>query len=463
MNIQFAVQAYQARALPLSAQRCVNLFAEQQPADAKSQVALYNSPGLKEFAPSVGSGAARGAHTMAGTFYCVFGNNLYRVDSMGGSVNLGTIKGASRVSLADNGTQLCIVNGSEGYIYTVTGGLVQITDPDFLPADTVVYQDGYFIFNHAGTGEFFISNLLDGSSYLATDRADAEGQPDNLVAVFSNHREVWLFGELTTEVWFNSGDVDFPFSRISGSFVERGCAAAHSVARLDNTVIWLGEDKIVYRAEGYSPQRISQHAIEEEIRTYGDVSDAFAFTHTISGHKFYVLTFPGKATFIWDASTGLWHERESFGLSSWRAYGYAEAYGKQLAVDETVGGVGELDMDSFTEYGEVLQGIAVSAPIHSDRKRLFMSRFELDVETGVGLTSGQGSDPQIMLDWSDDGGRTFSKRKPWRSMGRIGAYRQRLRWRRMGSFRNRVLRAIVSDPIKRTAIAAHAEITQGTS
>ncbi len=465
MNIQFAVHSYQARALPLSAQRAVNLYAEQQPADAKSRVPLNNAPGIVSVATAGSStDTGRGAHTMAGTLYVVIGTRLYSVSRQGVTTDLGEIAGSGRVSMDDNGSQLCIVNGSEGYIYRVAGGLAQITDPDFRPADTVTYQDGYFIFNESGTGNFFISNLLDGFAYTATDFANAEGASDNVVAVFSNHREIWVFGELTTEIYFNSGDTDFPFDRIAGSFIERGCAAPHSVTRLDNTLIWLGEDRIVYRAQGYTPQRISQHAIEHAIEAYSTISDAFAFSFTMAGHKFYVLTFPTEgATWVWDASTSLWHERLSFGMDRWRVNGCAKAYDRYFVIDSQDGRVGRLDENIYTEYGGTIQGSATSAPLHSDRKRMFMRRFELDIETGVGLTSGQGSDPQIWLDWSDDGGRTWSKRKPWQSMGKRGAYRQRLRWNRMGSFRNRVLRLNTSDPVKRTGIAAHAELSLGTS
>ena len=463
MIIQFATQAYQSRSLPLAAQQCINLYAEQQPADSKSQVALFGTPGIKLFSDT-GSAAGRGMHVMNGVLYTVQGSALYSVSSSGVATSLGAIAGSGRVSMDDNAVQLCIVNGTKGYIYTVSGGLVQITDPDFLPADTVVYQDGYFIFNAVGTGQFFISNLLDGTSYLATDFADAEGKADNLVAVFSNHREVFLFGELTTEVWYNSGDLDFPFTRIGGAFIERGCAAAHSIASIDNTIIFLGEDRIVYRLEGYTPQRISQHAIESTIESYGTISDAFAFSYTMDGHKFYVLTFPTEdATWVYDASTQLWHERQSFQSQRWRASGYAEAYGKHLVIDSQNGNIGELDNSTYTEYGNTMQGIAAAPPIHADRRRMFMSRLELDIESGVGLTTGQGSDPQIMLDWSDDGGRTFSARNPWKSMGKIGEYRQRIRWNRLGSFRNRVLRVIVADPVKRVGIAAHAELKMGLS
>jgi hypothetical protein len=364
-----------------------------------------------------------------------------------------------KVSMSHNAAttlQLAIVDGTNGWIYTTTGGLVEITDDDFFPADVVDFQDQYFIFNRAGTGQWFLSNLNDGTLYTATDIATAEGDPDNTISIISNRRELWQFGAETIEVWYNSGASDFPFTRFEGGFIERGCAAAFSVAEDDNAIFWLAEDRIVYRVDGYVPQRISQHGVEEAFRDYAVIEDACAFIYTMAGHKFYVLTFPTeKTTWVYDITTGLWHERESFGLGRWRASVYVNAYGKHLVGDFQDGKIGELDLDTYQEYGVTMQGQATGPPVYKDRKRIFHRRFELDIETGTGLTSGQGSDPQVWLDYSDDGGHSWSERKPARSMGKIGAYLQRLRWLRMGQARQRIYRLTVADPVKRSFVAAH--------
>lgn len=464
--VQFAVQSYTARALPLAAQRVVNFFAEAAPPDAKSDVVVYNAPGIKTFTTGI-AGAVRGAEVMRRVLFVVAGASVYSVASTGVATLLGSINtDGSPVSMAVNRAnppELIIVDGQDGWTFDTTNGLVQITDPDFLASTTVTFQDGFFI---VGTvdGRFALSGLDNGQSWLATDVAQAEGDPDDVVAVFSNHRELWVFGEETIEVYFNSGNLDFPFERIQGAFIERGCAAAFSVAEDDNTLFWLGDDGIVYRAAGYNPTRISTHAIEEAIRGFDDWSDAFAFFITISGHKFYHLTFPaGDTTFVFDAATNLWHERESGDARFWRTAAYAFAYNTHIVGDAFLGQLGELDMDIFTEYGAVMRGTMTGPPAHFDRKRVFHRRFEVDVESGVGLTSGQGSDPLITLDYSDDGGRTYSLRKPPRSLGRIGAYRQRLRWRRLGQARNRIYRLMIEDPVKRTIVAAHLEAEPGTS
>ena len=359
-------------------------------------------------------------------------------------------------------SQLVIVDGTNGWIYDTTNGLRQITDEDFFSADVVDFQDQYFIFNRAGTGQWFLSNLNDGTAYTATDIATAEGDPDILVSLISQRRELWLFGAKTIEIWYNVGSGSPPFSRFEGGFIERGCAAAFSVAEDDNSIFWLGEDLIFYRADGYQPVRISQHGIEEALRKYAVTDDACAFIYTMAGHKFYVVTFPAEDhTWVYDIATKLWHERQSFGMGRWRVSTYANVYGKHLVGDFEHGRIGELDLDTYQEWGVTMQGLATGSVIHADRTRVSHRRFELDIESGVGLTTGQGSDPQIWLEWSDDGGRTWSARKPFRAMGKIGEYLQRLRWNRMGSARERIYRVVVSDPVKRSIIAAHLNVRQG--
>lgn len=463
MIVQFAKNSYQARALPISAQRCVNLYAEANPPDAKDPIALYNTPGIVPFASGL-AGPVRGLQVMTDVLYAVAGNTFYSIASDGAATSIGTITSSTGLVSMDisDVPELELVDGANGWTYSTTAGLVPITDPDFKPTNTVTYQDGYFAFPRTGTSEWFISDLRNGQAFSATDFANAEGQADILITVKSNHREMWLFGSETIEVWFNSGDPDFPFDRIAGADIERGCAAAFSVVDEDNTLFWLGDDRTVYRAEGYTPRRISTHALEEEWRKYPTVSDAEAFSYTMSGHKFYVLTFPsGGGTFVYDMSTGLWHERETKGLARWSACCFAEAYGKQIVGHSGEAKIGVLDLDTYSEYGEPIQALATGPMVHRDRKRIFHQKFELYLESGVGVSNGQGSDPLVWLDWSDDGGRTFSSRKPPRSIGKIGEYRTRLRWMQMGQSRERCYRVTMSDPVKRSILEANLDVGLG--
>jgi hypothetical protein len=467
MKIPFATQSYQARSLPLSAQRVVNLFAEAAPQDARSPVVLYGTPGLTLFG-TIGTGPIRGLHVMGTTLYAVSGDQLFSVSSSGTGTLLGNLAGRARTSgpvdMADNGRQLVVVNDGRGTVYDGTI-LEAITDPDFPRASSVSYVDGYFLFTRRDSGQWFISNLLEATAYDALDFATAETYPDNLVRVFTDHREVWLFGVKSIEVWSNTGGADFPFQRISGAVLERGCAAAGSVAKMDNSVFWLGDDGIVYRAAGYQPQRVSTHAIEHAIEGYATLADALAFTYSQEGHSFYVLTFPDAATWVYDASTQLWHERESRdsegrGLARWRVNAYADAYNQHVVGDYQTGQLYTLDLDEPTENGLCIRREAVSAPVAATGQRLKMARLELELETGVGRTTGFGATPQAMIQFSDDGGRTWSNER-WATLGRIGQYRRRVRWYRMGQFRERYLRLTLADPVKVALIGATAELDRG--
>ena len=220
---------------------------------------------------------------------------------------------------------------SAGAIATVVGAnLGQITAPAFQPASTVVYFDDYFVFDAAGTNQWFLSGLGDGTQYNGLDFASAESNPDLVLAVVNYHEQLLIFGEKGVEVWIDQGSVDFPFVRFGGAYIQRGLAAPLAITQEDNTVFWLGDDGIFYRLNGYSPQRISTFGTEHAWAQYGGINDVSCFVLNMEGHKFIFLTFPQGnpnaagdplgATWCYDISTGtqepLWHERESWG-SPW--------------------------------------------------------------------------------------------------------------------------------------------------
>ena len=465
--IQFATNSYKSSALPLSAQRVVNLFAEKQPPDAKAQVAVFGAPGIVEFS-SLGSGPIRGFVNLGGLLYVVSGGTLYSVTSAGLATELGgTITGSQVVSMDTNGTQIIIVNGVSGYIYTVIGGLQLITDTDFFAANTTTFFDQRFVFDKADSNQFFICESLDGTSYDPLAIASAEARPDNVKAVILNQQVLLVFGDKTIEPWQDVGAPNFPFERVPGVVVERGLLAPYAIAKADNTIFFLGENRVLYRLAGLTPQRVSNHAIETEWRNYTVVSDAHLFAYHFNGHEYVVVTFPSQpSTWVFDISSSLPHERVSWDLNNnsygrWRGNCHINIYDKELIGDAFTGKIGYLDNTTYTEFGNTIQGNATGVHINSDRKKLFCSNFELDIESGVGLTTGQGSDPQIMLEVSKDGGRTFGSLQKWKSMGALGAYQQRLKWYRLGKGYDYVFRVTISDPVKRTIIAAHADFTQG--
>lgn len=401
-----------------------------------------------------------------GKLYAVASSTLYELDTAYTATSLGDIGAVGNVTLADNGSKLLI---STGYLYDYASStLSAITDPDYpggpAVADecTVEYADTYFIVNAPSTGRIQISS--DGETWDSLDFTTAEGAPDDVVGLIVNHREVWVFGDLSTEVYYNSGNADFPYERISGAFMEVGCQAARTIAKMDNSIFWLGKDArgsgIVFRANGYQPQRISTHAIEYAIQGYATTSDSFAFTYQQEGHSFYVLTFPtaGK-TWVYDASTSLWHERANFAQgvwSRWRPNCYAFFNNAHLVGDWETNKIYELDLDAHANGTEVKRWLRSFRVPGNEGKRVRFNRLELEMDVGVGLTTGQGSDPQIMLRWSDDGGMTWSN-EHWCSAGAIGEYKNRVLWRRLGSSRDRIFEISGSDPVKTAIVAAYIE------
>jgi len=443
----------------------VNLFPEIVPEGGKEPAFLNRAPGLK-FLQTVGTGPIRGlwAHQTNGSdFYVASGNGFYKLNSLTGTpILLGTISGTGQVSIADNGTQLFIACNPRSYIYNeVTNVFAEIIDPDFEGAVTVGYLDGYFVFNEPNSQKVWVTQLLDGTQVDPLSFASAEGSPDGLVAINVNHREAWLFGTDSVEVWYNAGLPDFPLTRIQGAFNELGCAAAFSVAKLDNTLFWLGTDArgqgIVYKANGYNGQRVSTHAVEWQIQQYGDMTDAIGYSYQQDGHTFYVLIFPtANTTWVYDAAAGAWHERAGWSNGAFTRHrsNCQMAFNSEVIVgDFENGNIYAFDLDDYSDDGEIqkwLRSWRALGPGKNDLKRTSQHSLQLDVESGVGLNDGQGSDPQVMLRWSDDGGHTWSN-EHWASIGKIGQYYKRVFWRRLGmtlKIRDRVYEVSGTDPVK---------------
>lgn len=494
-------QSYVARSVNAADNRMINLFPEATPEAGKEIGFLNRAPGLRLLA-SIGSGPIRGmwSNQTPGTdAYIVSGARIYNVRANYTYSVIGTISGTGPVSIAYNGVQLFFACNGPSYIYnTVTNVFTKITDPDFPGAKTVAYLDGYFVFNEPNSQRIWVTSLLDGTSIDALEFASAEGSPDNVAGLIADHRELWVFGVDSVEVWYNSGALDFPLSRIQGAFNEIGCLSAFSIAKLDNALFWLGQDTrgygIVYRANGYTGQRVSTHAVEYAIQQYGDISDAIAYTYQQEGHAFYVLTFPSaNATWVFDVATGAWHERASWENGN---FGRHRSNCQMTFNSETVvgdyenGNIYAFDLDVFADNGQPQKWLRSwrALPTGANNlKRTAQHSLQLDAETGVGLVDDNdpleyllatedgddiitdtgdyilvspymivGENPEVMLRWSDDGGHTWSN-EHWKTMGRIGAYGTRTIWRRLGmtvKLRDRVYEVSGTDPVKIDIVGA---------
>ena len=462
--------AYVARSINAADNRMINLFPEATPEAGKEIGFLNRAPGLDLLA-TIGAGPIRGmwSNQQIGTnAYIVSGIEVYKIDANYNLTKLGNVTGTGPVSIAYNGVQLFIACNGPSYIYnTSTNVFGQITDPDFPGAKTVSYLDGYFVFSEPDSQRIWVSSLLDGTTIDPLDFASAEGSPDSVVGVMADHRELWVFGNDSVEVWYNSGALDFPLTRIQGAFNEIGCLSAFSVAKLDNALFWLGQDArgfgVVYRANGYTGTRVSTHAIEYAIQQYGDISDAIGYTYQQEGHAFYVLTFPSaNATWVYDVATGGWHERAGWSNGQFvrhRSNCQMTFNSRTIVGDFENGNIYAFNLNVFADNGQPQKWLRSwrALPTGANNlKRTAQHSLQLDCETGTGLNLGQGADPQVMLRWSDDGGHTWSS-EHWVAIGKIGEYGRRAIWRRLGmtvKLRDRVYEVSGTDPVKIDIIGA---------
>ncbi len=468
VNIPWATNQAVSQSLPVQSQRMENCFSEKEPQDAKTPIAVFQSPGITSFA-SLGNGPIRALNTMNGVLYALSGGTFYSVDKNGvGTALGGQVSGTGYVPTSNNGTQVMLVNGTNGYVWAQSTGFQVVTDANFHAASAITFFDNVFVLNNISNNQWFISNSLDGTTYDGLAFASAEVSPGFVLGIVNQQENLLLFCTNHTETWYDAGTPIFPFQRIDGATVERGCAAGQTAVKEDNSVFFLGDDLIFYRLDNFIPKRVSTHAEEDTWRSYTVVSDAYSFSFTYEGHKFIVLTFPSaNATWIFDIATSMWHirnSRDQFGNSygRWRATCVANCYNKILVGDAYSGQIGFLDKTVFTEYGVLNSMISsmVSPSINEDRKRIYHSNFELDMETGVG--NDLKPNPQVMLDWSDDGGRTFTIPQTWRALGKVGTYKTRVRWPGvLGQSRDRRYRVSISDPVPRVVIAARADIKVG--
>lgn len=474
----FIGPSYTALSRLADCQRTVNLYAETVESGAgQNSLTFYASPGRESFA-SLPDQPVRALFTQNGRTLCISGTTLYELFGGGSYVSHGTVAaGSRRPTMASNGlagNQVFIVSGAKGYIFALdTNTLTEITADGFPDdASQAAFMDGYFLALVNGSLSFQISDLEDGLTWDGLDIGTRSQQADNLVAFLVDHDLLWLMGSETSEVWYNSGAVAFPFQPVPNVFIEQGCAAADSLCAFDNGVAWLGRDKtgsaMAFKAEGFNPIRISTHAIEQQWQRYPRVDDAEAFVYQENGHVFYQLTFPtaGK-TWAFDASTKQWAERSLWDSATGteradRAACHTVAFGHHLIGDRYSGTVYRQSVDLYADGDQPKRWLRRAPHLSDENRRLVHRRFELRAEVGVGLSEGQGSDPQVDLRWSDDGGFTYSNIHS-RSLGSQGAYQTRVQWHNLGMARDRVYEVSGSDPVKIALIDAYLQIDGGAS
>lgn len=441
----------------VNAQERTNLYVEVQQDPESNAITLYPTPGLTTFV-NLGASPCRGFYQKGDVAYVVNTNTLWEIAANGAVTSRGTLlTGSGRVDIADNGKQMLIVDGSYGYLLTFSSNaFARITDADFPAATNCAFLNGYFIVNKANTAQFFISALYDGAAWDAQDFATAESDPDNLVRPMVDNGVLYLFGDKTTEMWSDSGAADFPLARVGASAIEWGLAARWSLAKFQDSLIFLRKNRLgalqVCVLSGNQAVPVSNPEVDYLLSTYEGAENATGFSYVVSGHPFYQINFSSAGvSWLYDGLSKAWSRVQS-GAGRHRGEMQVNFLGKSYVTDFDNGKVYLLDENAYTDDGEPIVREFVSR--HTKAGAFIrIPQLWLEMESGVGAATGQGADPQVMLQVSRDGGHTWGA-EMWRSFGALGEFGKRAVWNRLGRARDWLFKVRVTDPVKTVFVAA---------
>ena len=455
----------QDRAIQCNSQRSVNMYPAFKQGDAKAELVSYSHPGLL-YTTIAGLGPHRcNPVRFKSKLWWVSGSELYSMDNTGLLSLIGTLTtSGSRVVMAPGRNYLVMVDGTNGY-YTDGTTLTQITFGFTITPTHVAYLDGYFPVNDSDSDDFYINTTTeDPTIWSSLDFEAASAHPDKTLAEAVHGKDLYMLGEETTQPYFNSGNADFPFQSYPGA-IPIGIGAAHSAVSSSHGLIFLAiaeGDKFIAKVNGGQYGVISDEELTWQINQLSTTSDAIAWVRRQGGNTFYEITFPSSAR-TWsinlDANFQV-SELKSYGLNRFRgsAYGYLD--GKAYIGDYSNGNIYELDFDTYTDNTHSFIRKRITRVFHKDGFALTFRNIILDAEAGVGLITGQGSDPQVMMRYSVDGGRTWSS-DLWRSLGAIGVPETKPQWTNLGMGNDWVFEFSCSDPVKFNLFNLFADIDVG--
>lgn len=476
---------YVDESIPISNQQCVNFKPHIPQTKTITDGALIGTSGIS-LATTADDFPNRGGHAMDGIAYEVNGTKLLKItyveDTFGvrtySKTNMSgaeSIDGTAKVIMLDNGVQLLIIAPDvttqfNAWIYTVAGGLVQISDSDFDgPVISATFMNGYFVFAKANSNIFFICDLRDGLSYIATDKASAESDPDPLSAVATLNGLLYVFGSQTFEQWQDVGGTGFPFVKAISGNQPKGCTAPLSLTEFDGDLVWIGggakEKPSVWKTNGGKAVKLSTPAVDVLINSGGSVllSQAYQLNWAENGHSYIAFTIPTICTIVYDLSSQAWHERKSLDASlnqsPWRVSSLISIYSILMVGDETTGKIGILSEDVYTEYDNNISSYFTCPSMDNTGMPFTVDSVELLMETGTVPISGAGSDPVIRLGVSEDGGRTFDPDIS-RDIGTTGEYRNVVSWDLLGRFERSFTPLFICDePIKKVIVKGEVVIS----
>lgn len=458
-----------SRSLNVADNRAINLMVMlRDTPDGKGKAYLAMTPGL-DLITTTGAGPVRASRVVDGVLYVVSGTGFYAVTAAYGVTLLGNLVSTSGpLSIIDNGAfgQIALFDGVNGYLYAASVFSV-ITLPFSGPVQAT-YQDDFGLVYEVNTQIWWQSNAGDLSTWAALAFTSSDGSPDNIVALISIHREIWVLKAAHTEVWVNAGNNNFAFSRLDGVFLQQGCVAPWSVAiggATGENLFWLaaneqGQGRVVMAA-GYQAMTISTVDMSTEIATYSKISDAIAYCYEQEGEGFYVITFPTAGeTWVYGVRSKLWHRRASFSNGVFgRHWGncYSFFNGRCVVGDYQSGNLYAFNLDNPLDNGVQRKWLRTWRAMGT--AKLVPQRFNylaIDMETGMQVVT---TNPQIMLRWSDDGGHNFSGEQVFQGVGNIGQTAQRVKFNRLGSTKknaglDRIFELSSTDAFKVTIMGA---------
>lgn len=453
----------------VTAQERINCFIEAQEDHDRTRLALYGTPGKTLFL-SLGANPSRGMWAVntlnTPLFFTVHGNTLYSVNNAATYTAIGTIGSSNGdVSMADNGTYLVLVDGANGYYYNMISGgsLTQITDGNFTSTPkTVTWQDTYFIVTSGGSNQFQLSDNDSPSTWPAVNINFTGAAPGKLQAGIASNSILQLFGDVYSEFWQNAGFADFPYASIPGSAQEFGLATAASLFKYDNSLAGLFRNRMgevnISRMSGFRLERLSNFELEFLLNSYPGVEDCKAFGFMQGGHPMAQFNFTGaNKSWLYDGAMREWSELRDHNSDRDWAQKYCTFVNRGFVSDYRNGNIYRIDNTVYENAGEVLPFEVTSKHIWEDDKYIGISQIQIDVQSGVGTATGQGSNPVMDLQVSKDAGHSFTS-IGYSSVGRVGEYTQRVIWRRLGMARDWVLRLRITDPVFRVVTGASAEL-----
>lgn len=474
--------SYELDSLPADAQRTINLIPETiESGTGKGPSRMFVRPGLDAFVDFGSSTPTTAIVEMlevigtAGTrVFALLPHSsgehaLWEVFDDATFVQLTQNFANIATSMASNGSQIVIAthDGTGSTLYCLELATNTLNLIDTLTGHAIEkvlwHPDGYFIGLDIDNKKFYISSLMDGTLWDATDTAQIF-VTDRPVDMIEDHKQLWFFGSKGAVVYYDSGNPDFPFEPISGASLQTGIVG-QTARRIDNTLMWVSQNERggyqVMRANGFTPIRVSNNHIELQIAAaQPSDSDFSVWTMDYMGHAFYAVSVTGlSTTFIFDAATNLWSEWSS-GLSPSNTLligkNHIFAWGVHLFSSTSTNKIYAMNANIQTDGGSPFSWSRRAPHLASERRLITYSRLELEIETGI---SGSSS-PQIYMRYSDDGGRNWGTAVAV-SMGSTNETKQRVAWDRLGSARDRVFEVYGSDQVYISIVTAFIDFMIG--